>query len=169
MLSQTFNVVWTHKDLPQIYNGIGEVDERAENSADGGPAPATTILSIIAIREWHKNSLAGFLNGAIIFSVLSASNTALYIASRTLYGMAYRMDDSYLARKLRHFSKVDRTTRVPLPALIMSWISFFWVPFLGLVHHDYVKLVSIDMIVRFSADQLRRLLRLYKQHQALVA
>lgn len=167
MLSQTFNVTWKHQDLPEIYSGIGEVNKRAEDNTD--PAPVTTILAVIAVREWEKFPLAGFLNGAIIFSVLSASNTALYIASRTLYGMAFRMDDRGLAKKLRHFSKIDRTTGVPLPALFASWISFIWVPFLSLAKDGYVRYVSIDTLVQFSADNLLRLLKSYKQPQVLVA
>jgi amino acid transporter len=167
MLSQTFNVSWKHPDLPEIYSGIGEVNKRAENSTD--PLPMTTILAVIAVREWKKLPLAGFLNGAIIFSVLSASNTALYIASRTLYGMAFRMDDRGLARRLRHFSKIDRTTGVPLPALITSWISFIWVPFLSLANDGYVRYASVDKLVRFSADNLLRPLKSYKQPQVLVA
>lgn len=140
MLSQTFNVDWEDDSLPPIYNGIGETKRAANNNEE----TATHMLAIIALQQWKKSFLDDFLNGAIIFSVLSASNTALYIASRTLYGMTLRIDDgSWVAKWLHDFSKVDRTTGVPLPALVMSWIAFLWVPFLSLVNQSYVPYVSI--------------------------
>ena len=85
MLSQTLKAPWTSSDLPLIYSGIGEVNKRAEEQSE----PLTRILAVIALRKWNEGSLDGVLNGAIIFSVLSASNTALYIASRTLCGMTF--------------------------------------------------------------------------------
>lgn len=154
MLSQTFNVPWTSPDLPLIYSGIGEeVNKRAEEHHQ----PLTRILAVVALRDWDKGSLDGVLNGAIIFSVLSASNTALYIASRTLYGMAFRIEDhSTVGRMLRAFSKVDRNTGVPLPALLMSWAMFVWIPFLSLVDEGYIPYVGTRKPQNSPADESNR-------------
>ncbi|KAG9190161.1 hypothetical protein G6011_08249 [Alternaria panax] len=107
MSTQVFSVPWTSRKLPDIYSGIGELNKRNE----GGNESVTHILVVIAVRKWNKSSLDGLFDGAMIFSVIFASNTALYIASRTLYGMVIRMhNDSYLVGKLRHLSKVNRKT-----------------------------------------------------------
>lgn len=137
MLSQVLNIEWDNPDLPEAYGGIGRIQKRADNDSSGS---FSNILAIMAMREWGKDSLDGFVNGAIIFSVLSASNTALYVSSRTLYGMALRVQDSsVLGQTARIFAKVDRRTGVPLRALFLSWASFIWVPFLSLSDNDRLQ------------------------------
>jgi amino acid transporter len=79
------------------------------------------------------HNLAGFLNGCLIFSVLSSSNTALYIASRTLYGMTREIPrTNFLGRQLNNLSIVVPKTGVPAAALLVSAVSFFWLPFVQL-------------------------------------
>lgn len=43
---------------------------------------------VVAIQESGIKTLPGFLNGCILIFVFSASNSDLYIASRTIYGLA---------------------------------------------------------------------------------
>lgn len=142
MLSQCLNIPWTNPNLPEIYGGIGKIHKRDDSGKAGS---FSNILAIMAIRQWGKQNLDGFVNGAIIFSVLSASNTALYISSRTLYGMALRVQDSsVLGRTARVFAKVDRKTGVPLRALFLSWASFIWVPFLSLGNNDRLQIQYVS-------------------------
>ena len=149
MLSQCLNIPWDNPDLPEIYSGIGKLYKRDEAEASGS---FSNILAIMAIREWGKKNLDGIVNGAIIFSVLSASNTALYISSRTLYGMALRVQDSsVLGRTARIFAKVDRKTKVPLRALFLSWVSFIWVPFLSLGDNKSLQVQYVRYIYLLQA------------------
>lgn len=145
MLSQSLNIDWEHDHLPILYGTIRGTDNRENKDPEN---PFSQTLAIIAIFEWGKKELAGVLNGAIIFSVLSASNTTLYVASRTLYGMAWRVreesvsKDSVLGAILGMVATVDRRTGVPLHALILSWLMFIWVPFMSLINDYRVQFVS---------------------------
>ena len=94
--------------------------------------------------------LAGFLNGCIIFSVLSASNTSLYVSSRTLYGMVREMPNSnWLYNKIRWMAKVPKRTGVPAVAILVSAVSFYWLPFLQLKKGYALQDVSLQ---RFQAN-----------------
>jgi yeast amino acid transporter len=56
-------------------------DKRVLNNASASPFVAAIKLAGIKV-------LPGFLNGCILLFVFSASNSDLYIASRTIYGLA---------------------------------------------------------------------------------
>ncbi|KAI9753072.1 MAG: oligosaccharyl transferase glycoprotein complex, beta subunit [Chaenotheca gracillima] len=55
---------------------------------NSGTASASASPFVVAIKLSGINALPGILNGCILLFVLSASNSDLYIASRTLYGLA---------------------------------------------------------------------------------
>ncbi|KAF2705203.1 hypothetical protein K504DRAFT_484560 [Pleomassaria siparia CBS 279.74] len=129
MIGQILNVPWNDENLPLIYEGIGNSTKDTKDLID----PKSSNLTIIALWDWHKRTLAGFLNGAMIFSVLSASNTSLYIASRTLYGLALDVPPgTWLGRQVHKLSTVVPQTGVPAAALIFSAVSFIWLPFINL-------------------------------------
>ncbi|KAI9872732.1 MAG: hypothetical protein M1823_008097, partial [Watsoniomyces obsoletus] len=54
---------------------------------------------VVAVKLAGINGLDHVLNGAICMFVFSASNTDLYIASRTLYGLASNGDAPAIFRK----------------------------------------------------------------------
>jgi yeast amino acid transporter len=54
---------------------------KASSSASASPF-------VVAIKLSGINALPGILNGCILLFVFSASNSDLYIASRTIYGLA---------------------------------------------------------------------------------
>ena len=120
-------VKWTDPHLPLKVHG-----REAENGTAVG-YPRTTNLAVLAAAEAGLKTMPGFLNGCYIFSVLSASNSALYVASRTLYGLTRDLPRRYfVTRNLGKLSAVVRKTGVPAMALFVSVISFFWLPFLHL-------------------------------------
>jgi amino acid transporter len=125
-IGEALNVDWMNKNLPIIY----------DSSHDNPPPitnPVSSSLPIIATWQAGHHKLAGVINGFLIFSVLSASNTALYTASRTLYGMTREVPTSHvIGRILRKFSLVVPQTGVPAAALAVSAIAFIWVPFVAL-------------------------------------
>jgi amino acid transporter len=138
LIGQCLNVPWTSDHLPLIYGGIGDSITDTEDLMN----PRSTSLTIIALWDWGEKGIAGFLNGAMIFSVLSASNTSLYVASRTLYGLALDIPTtSRIGRLLHSFSVVVPQTGVPARALVFSALAFFWLPFINLKHGYAVQYV----------------------------
>jgi amino acid transporter len=78
-------------------------------------------------------TLPGFLNGCLILAILSAANTALYVASRTLFGLTQEIDpNSRWWGWVSKFSTTTHNRRVPAFALVASVLIFCWVPFLHL-------------------------------------
>jgi amino acid transporter len=147
LLGQLLNVSWTSDHLPLIYGGIGNGFKDTKDLEN----PASSSLTIIALWAWGKKSLAGFLNGAMIFSVLSASNTSIYIASRTLYGMARDVPTSnWIGRRIHSLSYVEPKTGVPARALVFSALSFIWLPFVSLQGGYAVQYVSNNNSFRLS-------------------
>lgn len=139
MIGQVLNVPWTSDHLPPIYGGIG-------NSSSTGvfKDPASNSLTIIALWEWHMKEFAGVINGCMLFSVLSSANTALYVSSRTLYGIALRVPTTNPIGELLHkFSDIDSKTGIPGRAL---WLSAFifssWLPFMSLIKGNPGQYVS---------------------------
>ena len=81
--------------------------------ANDRTAKASASPFVLAIRLAHIKHLPGILNACILLFTFSASNTDLYIASRTIYGLAEQ----------GHAPKIFRWTDkrgVPVPALAIS-------------------------------------------------
>ncbi|KAF2132837.1 hypothetical protein P153DRAFT_309538 [Dothidotthia symphoricarpi CBS 119687] len=178
LLGQCLNVSWTSDRLPLIYSGIGDGD--GVTNATTLQWPLSSSLTIIALWDWGKKGLAGFINGAMIFSVLSASNTSLYVASRTLYGLAREVPTTTWLGKLLHgFAVVVPKTGVPAGALFFSAIAFIWLPFMhlqaGYAVQYLVEIIQISASVSIlivwatlSVAYLRYYLWLKKCRQCLV-
>ncbi|KAF2687944.1 hypothetical protein K458DRAFT_173161 [Lentithecium fluviatile CBS 122367] len=140
LLGQCLNVSWLSDHLPLIYGGIGDSITDTKDLMN----PRSSSLTVIALWDWGQKGLAGFLNGAMIFSVMSASNTSLYVASRTLYGLALDVPTTSRAGRMLHsFSVVVPQTGVPARALIFSAMAFFWLPFVNLKQGYAVQYVSL--------------------------
>jgi amino acid transporter len=141
LLGQCLNVSWQNEHLPLIYAGIGDGATDTKNLKD----PTSSSLTILALWAQGEKGLAGFLNGAMIFSVISAANTSLYVASRTLYGIARDVPTTnWLGKFLHSFSVVVPKTGVPARALVFSAVAFIWLPFLSLKGGYAVQYVSHD-------------------------
>jgi len=84
--------------------------------------------------------LPGFLNVCLIMTVFSAANTTLYVSSRTLFGLA--RDLNYQGALWSRWSSLlgttNPSTRVPAFAVILSAVSFLFLPFVhaGLDYSD---------------------------------
>jgi amino acid transporter len=140
-IGEALNVDWMNKNLPFIDDGSHIKSPPLTN-------PASSTLPIIATWQAGHHKLAGVINGLLIFSVLSASNTALYTASRTLYGMTREVPTSNtVGRILKKFSLVVPQTGVPAAALAISAIAFLWLPCIALDAGYAVQDVRIPMIL----------------------
>ena len=81
--------------------------------ANSRKASAAASPFVLAVKNAHIQHLPGILNACILLFTFSASNSDLYIASRTLFGLAER----------GHAPKIFKWTNksgVPVPALLVS-------------------------------------------------
>jgi amino acid transporter len=158
LFGQCLNVSWTNDHLPFIFSAIGDSFTDTKDLKE----PASSSLTSLALWDWRKKSLAGFLNAALIFSVLSAGNTSLYIASRTLYGIARDVPtNSWIGQRFHSLSIVVHKTGVPARALVFSALSLIWLPFISLKGGYAIQCVSSVQAFRLDhhADYGLRLSR----------
>ncbi|GKZ19837.1 hypothetical protein AbraIFM66951_007789 [Aspergillus brasiliensis] len=138
-LGEVINVKWYDSSLPQLHDGVAN----STFSATSKPGSSSSMIIIAALNTGNR-SMAGFLNGCLFFSVLSAANTSLYVASRTLWGMAkhipgvHQHKEVWIKRKLAILSE---RTKVPVVSLLVSLLAFCWVPFLQLANSSTVQQV----------------------------
>lgn len=97
------------------------------------------------------SGLANFVNVVLLYSVLSCGNAALYIASRTLYGLASseRVKRKGIANPLlRYLGSTRPGTGVPFYAVVFSWLIFCWAPFLGFRDGgDWEILANVSLVL----------------------
>ena len=126
VLGEILNIAWTDPLLPQL-----------EGQPDITGTGHSRAVFILAALKAKIPGLPSFLTGCIIMSVLSAANTALYVASRTLFGLARKIEPTHHLWLMRWLSKLGTTTsitRVPAWSLLISLVSFCWLP---LLHAKY--------------------------------
>jgi len=134
--SYYLNVEWSDPRLPVYRGRISTPAADSPQSPTTGIAGSSAIV-IIATLTAYQVPLSNVLSGLLIMAVLSAANTALYVSSRTLWGLACNLDPQlsnspYIIWRL--LSKLSTTTpgaRVPGWALLVSSVTFWWLlPFL---------------------------------------
>ena len=124
------NVSWTDLFLPSVPNRIAHGSLTIAPSTD---TTQTNAIVVIAVLNANKPDLLGLPNGCLIMAVLSAANTALYVASRTLFGLTRELNPtSKYWRCVSTLSTTTHTRRVPAAALLASAFAFCWVPLLHL-------------------------------------
>ncbi|KAH8890573.1 hypothetical protein GQ53DRAFT_866849, partial [Thozetella sp. PMI_491] len=120
-------------DNPHLRRALGDLQEPRSNSA-----------VIIAIFADGQASLAGFVNGCLIMSLVSAANTSLYISSRTLYGLVVTLNGSnFVSRWLKGFGLIWRTTGVPTRSLFFTMVAFYWLPWL-----NQLQSITVDSVLK---------------------
>jgi amino acid transporter len=120
-------------DIYQLIPLLGHVPyswEVLPNLHDITAAPA------VAAMEAGSSRLPGVLIAFIIYSGIVTANTALYVSSRTLYGLTRELRQDYkniLYRSVAKLNTVAPTTRIPYWALGVSSLVFAgWLPFVHL-------------------------------------
>jgi amino acid transporter len=138
------NIEWFNQNLPQ-FEGQSLVNITS-STANLGHIPryanilpglhGTTAAPIIAVAEAGLKVLPGALVGFLVYSGVSCANTALYVSSRTLYGLTRNLRynaDSVFERFFAHLNLVSGTTHVPSWAIGLSAFIFAsWLPFIHL-------------------------------------
>lgn len=174
ILGMMFTVPWDSSDVTSFHPWVNITRASADprsglfntfNSTD--ECYKSTIAVVKAICNINRpqggrpnadvRGLANFVNAVILYSVLSCGNAALYIASRTLYGLASseRVPRKGLTEPLiRYLGSTRPGTGVPFYAVVFSWLIFCWVPFLGFAWNgDWKTLASVS---QFLSDMLKR-------------
>jgi len=146
-ISEAINIKWTNNHLPTIYGGVGN-----SSTTSLPDNPRTTSMTVNAAYNAGYKTIAGFINGCLIFSAISQSNTSLYVSSRTLYGISREMPDTnWFLRKLKFLSLVERHTGVPMWSLVVSYLAFIWLPFLNLVKgysiQNLIEIIAVSASV----------------------
>ena len=127
LISELLVFSWMDPTLPAIYGNSNTT--QVPNAVNAGK----TAMAVVAAERTGHPLLASFLNGCYIYSCLSASNSALYVASRTLYGLARDTPEqpNGFSHFFKKFEQTTTRTRVPALALVASAAAFFWLPFLS--------------------------------------
>jgi amino acid transporter len=146
------DVKWCDHRLPNILGGTNttssctsnlaffprsiQLKSRTTNDLSGQyqkdhPSKAAILIALL---ETGAVTWPRFVNVSLIFCVLSAANTALYVSSRTLFGLTRTIDPtrSRLHRILAKLGTSHEKTQVPAWALLASVLSFCWLPFIHL-------------------------------------
>jgi amino acid transporter len=138
---EILNVSWTDPDLPTPYDGTTNNVRR--DATTNSPSSSMAIIAFLQTSHAH---LASFINGALIFSALSAANTNLYTASRTLFGLTWELRSSprfnFFTRRVVGISILDR--KVPIIAILISCLSLpLYLPLAASIKNVDTTVVSL--------------------------
>lgn len=136
------NVEWFNQNLPTFFNqSLVSLDDpqvvaQHPRTWVDYSRHTTTVAPVIALLQVGSSVLPDIINGVLIYSGLSAANTALYVASRTLYGLTRDLsstDSNIIVRLFSNLNTVSPTTRIPVWSLIVSCLAFSsWLPFIAI-------------------------------------
>ncbi|CAD6564934.1 MAG: hypothetical protein ASARMPREDX12_004509 [Alectoria sarmentosa] len=133
-----FDVPWTDPRLPPFYEIRPTQNQTTRYRRDSAYTPSSTSNSsidypvvVIAALIARIERLPSFLVGASLFAAVSAANTALYVASRSLYGVTKDFEwnsDNVFERLMSHFG-ITNDNNVPHWAIVASAVAFgSWIP-----------------------------------------
>lgn len=163
ILGMMFTVPWDVSDLASFHPWVDMTNSDSQlsntfNTADVCNKTTTAVVKAICnINRTGSglghpmtdvSGLANFVNAVLLYSVVSCGNAALYMASRTLYGLA---SSERVKRKgitnpvIRYLGSTRPGTGVPFYAVVFSWLIFCWVPFLGFAWNgDWETLAGVS-------------------------
>jgi yeast amino acid transporter len=136
-LLETVVVPWYNKHLPSLQ------ERAATQDCPNDPWPTGQgfyAIVVIAARQYCSISAGWFFNACIIYFCVSASNTALYVASRTIFGLTREIDrlenPSWYLKVFAYLGVTTPFAQVPHWALLVSAIAFCWLPALQYTSSD---------------------------------
>ena len=139
-IGEFLNVGWTCDNLPSVLGVNGTSVFTTSTPPCDKPPQRTDAIIVIAARGYGH--APGVFNAFMIYACLSAANSSLYIASRTLYGMTRTINPWRRFSVLKVLGTVWHKTGVPMWALLLSFISFIWLPFVQLKKGSAIDNVS---------------------------
>jgi amino acid transporter len=125
------NVSWTDPLLVSLLNIIMRTSPTVVLPTS---TTRTNIIPVIGLLNTHMPKLAGLVNGCLIMAVLSAANTDLYVASRTLFGLAREINPNIrFWGWVSKLGTITHNSKIPAVAVLVSAIAFSWLPFLHFI------------------------------------
>ena len=131
-------VSWNNEHLPLLVPNPSAISQRALPSPipqEKKPCQQYYPLIVIAAFQYGSKAAAYYFNACIVYFCISAANTALYVASRTLYGLMREeeprnfYDLNWKERIVQSpwlLGRVSPRRRVPLWSLLASGAAFLW-------------------------------------------
>lgn len=167
------NISWQDQNLPKLFQQalttITDPEAAIAFAKFADSAPETHASPLIALYRVGWRFLPSFLNGCFIYSALSCANTALYVASRQLYGMTRTItidyDSGVIRRGLHWMSSVHYKAKTPWPAIAISGLLLCWLPFIRI--HDGNDQFLQDVSGRFGL--VEQVLTLYARSKTLLS
>jgi yeast amino acid transporter len=102
-------------------------------SKDSSYLNVTSIPGPIEVANISMVPKLGLLfTGLLVITGITAANTNLYVASRTLFGLTSRPTDGNQSSKALSCIGQTNRKRVPMRALVISGLVFIYLPFLSL-------------------------------------
>lgn len=112
----------------------------------------STVLSVLAAQGYTSHALPGLIVGCLIYTTVSTSSTVLYVASRALHGTLRTVPPpAPPLERLAKWASFTRRDGTPHRGIIISVISFWWLPFTTLASGDSVRSVSHITCSRFTS------------------
>ena len=118
--SEICTISWADGSLQKLPYDVGQA------TPVSSPALLSPIL-ILAANKANNAGLAKAFTGILIYSGISSSNIALYVASRTLYGLFGSLGHRYAVLKI--LQQESKNTDVPTWCVLISAFAFWWIPF----------------------------------------
>jgi yeast amino acid transporter len=151
-IGEAHSVSWKSPSLPGL---------RLRSDDQTTPLPESHSVIVLAALAQEQEKWAAFFTGCMIFFCLSAANTALYIASRTLYGLTRSIgirDSNWYLNWLSMLGTTTPVSRVPGWALLVSAVAFCWLPslYLGQEFSSQDVRSSTSFCVAKNADVSKR-------------
>ena len=133
-LAIVVSVWWRNPHLDSIFgNTVRARGSAAFNETSGRASNRTSSPTILAMESLNPD-LAGFVNGCLIFCVLSAANSAIYFSSRTIWGLTHRLQGrNHVSKWFKRLSPLMASSGAPIRTIFFALLIFFWIPFLELV------------------------------------
>ena len=129
------NVQWEDPRLPPFYGISSTHPQQALQRKDPDfvptSSPITHSVMVLAVQHAGMETLASFLEAALIFAAYNTAMIALYVASRTLHGLTRGMDfnSEFRVKRWIAYCGVTNGKRVPSKALVVSAVAFgSWLP-----------------------------------------
>lgn len=132
--AEVASVSSTDDNLDRISDDIGQTRPNSNTTT-------SAILILVATNAGYQGMKSAFTI-IVICSGFSASNIALYVASRTLYGLSRGI--AYKGAPFSWMSKLS-DSGVPIVCVVISGVFFCWIPFSQLVPGQITKGVSSDV------------------------
>lgn len=151
------NVAWNNPQLPQLFQvtSLNSTTTGTVSSRDISSHKSSAI-PIIALLDAGNTTLGAVVTGILMYSGLSAANTALYVASRTLYGFARNIDATRESTRFRRFlfrlSDVLPWTGAPIWGVLLPAVALCWLPFIHIKEDVTKQLVRSIPLVSTSRD-----------------